>query len=253
MREGSDRGCAMTQQTAQQWLSQANLIQCDRYHARITTAACEAFQNRHDSEQNGNWKHGEYSNCPHPCQGCDRLKQCSDRSSTLKSRRIAPSLPIPTGELRVREYVTVVCPVCSEQRQVMVATTMTPGFIAKGGICKGCSRRRNRKKDPVDRNKKVTIKCPTCGKVREMSLRYTQRPGFTGKCAACATNEANRKRGIVPRGDWKKKVDVKCPKCKQVRQVQYGFTVDKTFTGLCAGCAQKAKRHRPYKKDWSSK
>lgn len=133
----------MTPQTQQQWIESADLIHCDRYHARITTASCEAFQDRHDSEERGMWKHGEYANCPHPCKGCEHLKQRQERQSARKSRRIAPSLSIPTGETRVRPRVTVICPECHEKREVTAAHTSHPSFIASGGLCRSCARLKN--------------------------------------------------------------------------------------------------------------
>ncbi len=237
----------MTPQTAQQWIEQANLIQCYRYHARITHASCEAFQDRHDSSEMEYWKHGEYSNCPHPCKGCEHLKQRQERQSALKSRRIAPSLPMPTGETRIRQKATVICPVCHGKREVTIDRTMQPSFIANGGICRSCGRKK-RVKSALDPNRKIEVKCPVCGKTRQVVHYYTRREGFTGRCSTCATVATNKKRG-VSREDWKAKVDVTCPKCETIRQVQYGFTVRPDFTGLCAGCAQKAKRPRTHKKD----
>lgn len=240
----------MTPQTAQQWLSNADLIQCDRYHARITRAACEAFQTRHDSEQNGNWKHGEFAKYPHPCKACENFREKADRSLVLKSRRIAPSLPIPTGDTRVRPRVTVICPICHEKREVTVDRTMQPSFIASGGLCRSCGRREKNKNKPPRLNptRKVEVVCPVCGKARKVCYHYTKRAGYTGRCATCATIATNKKRG-VSRDDWKKKVDVTCPGCGKVRQVQYGFTTRHDFTGFCAKCAQ-ANKKKLIHKDW---
>ena len=217
----------MTPQTHQQWIESANLIQCDRYHARITTASCQAFQNRHDSEQNGNWKHGGFSKYPHPCEGCEHFTNHESRSAALNSRRIAPSLPIPTGETHIRPRVTVICPVCHEKREVTVDRTTQPSFIASGGLCRSCGRREKNKSKPSikqDPTRKVEVVCPVCGKTRKVCNHFTKRAGYTGRCPTFATIATNKKRG-VSRDDWKKKVDVTCPGCGKVRQVQYGFTV----------------------------
>lgn len=242
----------MPLQTQQQWIETADLIQCDRYHARITESACEAFQDRHDSSEMGMWKHGEYSHCPHPCKGCEHLKQRQERQSALKSKRIAPSLPIPTGETRIRQKATVICPVCHEKREVTVDRTTQPSFISSGGMCRSCGRREKNKSKPkrLDPRRKVPVTCPVCGNTREVSWHLTRREGYTGRCGSCAVTEMNKQRGVSREG-WKERVDVTCPKCKRVRQVQYGFTVRKDFTGFCSRCAQKAKKH--YKKDWRSK
>lgn len=239
----------MTQKTAQQWIETADLIQCDRYHARITEAACEAFQTRHDSSEMGYWKHGEYSNCPHPCKGCEHLKERNERSCALKSRRIAPSLPIPTGGTRMRPRVTVICPECRERREVTVAHTSHPSFIASGGLCRSCAKQKNGK-PRIDQNQKIEVTCPVCGKHRKVLYCYTKRKGYTWRCSHCATVATNKSRG-VPREGWRAKVDVTCPKCGTMRQVQYGFTTRPDFTGMCATCAQKSKRKRGVKKDWS--
>jgi hypothetical protein len=245
----------MTPQTAQEWLESTDLIQCDRYHARITRAACEAFQTRHDSEQNGNWKHGEFAKYPHPCKACENFREKADRSFMLKSRRMAPSLPIPKGETHIRPRVTVLCPVCHEKREVTVDRTMQPSFIASGGVCRSCGRREKNKGKPSrkqDPTRKVEVKCPVCGKARKVCYHYTKREGYTGRCATCATVATNKKRG-VSRDDWKKKVDAKCPGCGKVRQVQYGFTVRHDFTGYCSKCAQANKKKLSHKKDWEGK
>lgn len=242
----------MTPQTQQQWIESADLIQCDRYHARITTASCEAFQDRHDSSEMGYWKHGEYANCPHPCKGCEHLKQRQERQSALKSRRIAPSLPIPTGQLRmVGSKVTVICPVCHQKREVTESRTLQPSFIASGGMCRSCGRREKNKNKPprLSPTRKVEVVCPECGKARKVCYHYTKRSGYTGRCATCATIATNKTRGVSREG-WVAKVDVTCPKCHEVRQVQYGFTTRSDFTGLCARCAQLNKRKKSYKKDW---
>lgn len=241
----------MTPQTAQQWIESADIIQCNRYHARITRAACEAFQDRHDSTEVGYWKHGEYSNCPHPCQGCEHFKPRSDRSSSLKSKRIAPTLPIPTGETHIRPRVTALCPVCHEKREVTVDRTMQPSFLASSGMCRSCCRREKNKGKPSkkqDPTRKVEVVCPVCGKTRKVCHHFTKRAGYTGRCPTCATTATNKKRG-VSRDDWKKKVDVTCPGCNAVRQVQYGFTTRHDFTGFCAKCAQ-ANKKKLIQKDW---
>jgi hypothetical protein len=169
----------------------------------------------------------------------------------LKSRRIAPSLPIPTGQTHIRPRVTVLCPVCHEKREVTVDRTMQPSFMSSGGMCRSCTRREKNKGKPsqkLDPNRKVEVTCPVCGKARTVCYHYTKREGYTGRCATCATTATNKKRG-VSRDDWKKKVDVTCPKCKAVRKVQYGFTVRHDFTGFCAKCAQANKRKLSHKKD----
>ena len=249
--ERCEDGDPMTLQTPQQWIESADLIQCNKYHARITTAACEAFQDRHDSSEMGNWKHGEFSKYPHPCKGCENFREKADRSLVLKSRRIAPSLPIPTGQTHIRPRVTVICPRCREKREVTVDRTMQPSFIASRGMCRSCSRREKNKNKPprLSPTRKVDVVCPVCGKARQVSYHYTKREGFTGRCATCATIATNKTRG-VSRDDWKKKIDVTCPGCDSVRQVQYGFTVRPDFTGFCAKCAQLNKRKKSYKKDW---